>query len=41
MRLVPCMKGAGPTAASLLIECRGRTPEILQVRKVFAVKWPV
>ena len=32
VRLVPCMKGAGPTAASLLIECRGQTPEILQVR---------
>lgn len=33
VRLVPCMKSAGPTAASLLIECRGRTPEILQVRE--------
>ena len=32
VRLVPCMKGAGPTAASLLIECRGQTPEILNVR---------
>ena len=31
MRLVPCMQGAGDTAASLLIECRGRTPEVLQV----------
>lgn len=33
VRLVPCMKSAGPNAASLLIECRGRTPEVLQVRE--------
>lgn len=30
-RLVPDIKGADPGAAALLIECRGQTPETLQV----------
>ena len=30
-RLVPDIKGADPGAAGLLVECRGQTPESLQV----------
>ncbi len=30
-RLVPDIKGADPGAAGLLIECRGQTPECLEV----------
>ena len=32
VRLVPDAKDAGPGAAALLIECRGQTPEKLQVQ---------
>jgi hypothetical protein len=31
VRLVPDAKDAGPGAAALLIECRGQTPDKLQV----------
>lgn len=31
MRLVPDMKGAGPTAAALLIECRANGADGLKV----------
>ncbi len=32
VKLVPDIQGSDPMAASLLIECRGRTPEALEVR---------
>ncbi len=34
-RLVPDIKGADPGAAGLLVECRGQTPESLQVAVTF------
>jgi len=36
VRLVPDAKDAGPGAAALLIECRGQTPDKLQV----TTAWP-
>lgn len=39
VRLVPDIKGADPGAAGLLIECRGQTPECLNVR-MFPLKRP-
>ena len=32
VKLVPDIQGSDPMAASLLIECRGRTPEALEAR---------
>ncbi|GAX77289.1 hypothetical protein CEUSTIGMA_g4735.t1 [Chlamydomonas eustigma] len=34
VRLVPCIKGADPMAAALLIECRGQDPAALEERMV-------